>query len=75
MKNIKYILVEISSKAVLAKIFNMFSDIGFPNVTFYSQRTKNSCSSKDLNGIVMITLRSSPISEKLQVRLDSTSWE
>ena len=53
----------------------MFSDIGFPNVTFYSQRIYNPAHTADLNGIVMMTLRNSPVSEKLQVGLDFTSWE
>ena len=32
----------------------MFSDIGFPNVTFYSQRICNPAHKADLNGIVMV---------------------
>ena len=52
----------------------MFSDIGFPNVTFYSQRTKkNPVHSKDFNGIVMMTIRNSLVLEKLKVILDVTS--
>ena len=49
----------------------MFSDNGFPK----AQRTKtNPVHSKDINGFVMMTLRNSPVSEKLQIRLDFTSW-
>ena len=50
----------------------MFSDIRFPNVT--SLLSKNPVHSTDLNRIVMMTLRNSPVSENSQVRLDVTSW-
>ena len=41
----------------------MFSDIRFPNVT--SLLSKNPVHSKDVNGIVMMTLTNRPVSEKL----------
>jgi len=41
----------------------MFSDIRFSNVT--SLLSKNPVHSKDLNGIVMMTLTNRPVSEKL----------
>ena len=42
-KDINYILVKVQSRSSLAKILNMSSEIAFPNLTFYTQRTKNSC--------------------------------
>ena len=37
---INYILVEVYSGASLARVLSMSSDIGFPNLTFYSERIK-----------------------------------
>ena len=39
-KRINYILVKVQSRSSLAKILNMSSEIAFPNLTFYTQRTK-----------------------------------
>ena len=73
-KHINYILIKVQSRSSLAKILNMSSEIAFPNLTFYTQRIKNPVYSKDFNGIVIMTLSNSPISEEIKVRLAFTSW-
>ena len=39
-KQVNYILAKVQSRAGLAKIVSMSSDIALPNLTFYTQRTK-----------------------------------
>ena len=44
-----YILVKVQSRVSLAKIVSMSSDITIPNLTFYTQRTKQFLSAQRIS--------------------------